>query len=100
MNILSPRAAQTRARREALKLRLGNRCQSCGNRASLEFDCVKPRGHWHHVAGSMQRIAFYEQEAEAGNLMLLCSHCHREKTRQDIAAAKGRVTARFWTWEI
>ena len=84
MNILNPRTAQARARRAALIGRAGGRCQRCGNRVNLEFDCIAPRGHWHHVTGSLQRIAFYEAEFETGNLQLLCSGCHRQKTREDI----------------
>jgi hypothetical protein len=89
---LSPRTARLQARRAVLRMRLGGKCVQCPNVVGLEFDCVEPRGHWHHVTGSSQRQSFYEAEAEAGNLQLLCRHHHQEKTNAEARARRGLPT--------
>ena len=80
---LSPRTARLRARRQCLRDALGAKCAQCENTVNLEFDCIVPRGHWHHVTGSSQRQSFYESEADAGNLQLLCQVHHQEKTNAE-----------------
>jgi hypothetical protein len=86
---LSPRTARLQARRAVLRLQLGGKCVQCQNVIGLEFDCVTPRGHWHHVTGSSQRQSFYEAEAAAGNLQLLCRKHHQEKTNAEARDRRG-----------
>ena len=93
--MVSARTLQVRARRDALRIALGGRCTKCPNVVGLEFDCIKPRGDAHHKAGSLKRIQFYEAEAAAGNLQLLCKTCHRQKTTDDRRGIK-----RTWCYEI
>ena len=91
----SARTLQYRARRAALILRLGGKCAMCSNTVNLEFDCRKPRGHRHHLIGSLARMRFYEIEALWGNLQLLCTRCHREKTKNE-----RRKYGTKWFYEI
>ena len=95
MNKLAPRTALYRARRDALRARAGGHCARCANSVDLQFDCIKPRGAWHHLIGSLQRISFYEQEFEAGNLQLLCARHHTEKSIDDVRRRRYP-----WTYEI
>ena len=90
VNKLSPRTARLHARKRVLLLRLGGRCACCPNTVDLEFDCIQPRGHWHHVCGSSARMSFYENEADAGNLQLLCKFHHRQKTSEEFRKRKSR----------
>jgi 5-methylcytosine-specific restriction endonuclease McrA len=91
----SARTLQYRARRAALILQLGGKCELCRNTVNLEFDCRTPRGHRHHLIGSLARIRFYELEASAGNLQLLCTTCHRVKTKND----RSHIVTK-WIYEI
>jgi len=91
----SPRTKQARARRDALRMQLGGKCVLCSNTINLEFDCRRPKGHGHHLLGSLDRIRFYEQEAAWGNLQLLCSTCHRKKPKADRVGKKLS-----WYYEI
>jgi hypothetical protein len=87
---LSPRTARLRARRAFLRLQLGSKCAKCPNVVDLEFDCIEPRGHWHHVTGSSQRQSFYEAEFDAGNLQLLCKFHHKLKTNLEVRQRRSR----------
>jgi hypothetical protein len=88
--ILSPRTARLRARRNFLRQQLGDKCSQCPNVVDLEFDCIEPRGHWHHVTGSSQRQSFYEAEFDAGNLQLLCKFHHKLKTNLEVRTRRAR----------
>jgi 5-methylcytosine-specific restriction endonuclease McrA len=76
-------------------MQLGGKCVLCSNTINLEFDCRRPRGHGHHLLGSLDRIRFYELEAATGNLQLLCSTCHQKKTKADRVGKKLS-----WYYEI
>lgn len=71
------------ARKTRLKLRriLGLQCKQCGSRyyMKLEFDCIKPTGHWHHRIEWSWRMSFYNKQHKAGNLQLLCDRCNSKK---------------------
>jgi len=67
-----------------LLLDLGARCARCPATATLEFDCIEPRGHTHHALGYADRMAFYLRQFRSGNLQLLCNRCHRIKTAEDV----------------
>jgi 5-methylcytosine-specific restriction endonuclease McrA len=58
---------------------LGGKCVYCGVTDNLTFDCIRPRGHTHHSAGSVARVSFYKQEMRCGNLQLLCAFCNSKK---------------------
>ena len=83
MPMPSARTLCYRARKAELVGLLGGKCRVCPNTVELEFDCIKPMGHAHHVTGSMGRIAFYELMHEHGNVQLLCRRHHREKTADE-----------------
>ena len=82
---LRQREWAARARRE-LRRKLGMACKQCGSRyyAKLEFDVINPcdNGKHHKIEWSW-RISFYRQQADAGNLQLLCPDCHNRKTYKD-----------------
>jgi hypothetical protein len=65
---------------------LGAVCAWCKSPEQIECDCIQPRGHGHHKAGSINRVVFYRQEARTGNLQLLCGPCHRVKSRWEVGA--------------
>jgi len=71
-------------KRDGLLASLGGRCAHCGSLDELEFDCIEPQGHLHHVSGSGMRLLFYEKQAELENLQILCKTCHRRKTALDV----------------
>lgn len=78
-------AAQARA---ALIRALGGCCAHCGTTADLELDCITPRGHWHHTAGTVGRVIFYRKEHHHhGNLQLLCAACHLRKSAGESPAS-------------
>lgn len=83
------RTVRLRAQRLALRMLLGGRCVRCGGQGALQFDVVVPCDSSHHWTGSTQRQAFYEAQHRAGNLQLLCFHCHLKKSAEDRRA--GRV---------
>jgi len=72
--------AWARTARERLRLALGGLCVRCGSSLEIEFDCIQPCGHAHHMAGAVMRTSFYRKQARAGNLQLLCAACHRKKS--------------------
>lgn len=74
--------------RRAIVQQLGGACSWCGSRRKLEFDCIRPRGHFHHRMEWSWRLSFYRRELAAGNLQLLCRRCHGEKTAVDTLATR------------
>ncbi len=78
----------TYRRKEELRRILGGQCARCGAQHYLQFDCVTSPGGAHHELNSRQRLAFYESQALAGNLQLLCPPCHTLKTLDEIAARR------------
>jgi len=60
----------------------------CGHAGPYHLDCKEPRGAWHHITGSYQRIKFYEREARDGNLQVLCIPCHNNKCREEAAVRR------------
>ena len=70
---------------DRLRIALNGRCNRCGDKEHLEFDCIKPQGHKHHSQGIGFRATFYWRQARAGNLQLLCRNCHSLKTLTDNA---------------
>lgn len=72
-----------RKKRDELRNLLGFACAKCGYQECfddgrhLEFDCIIPQGHDHHVRrGFSSRMSFYNQQYKAGNLQLLCAGKH------------------------
>jgi hypothetical protein len=65
----------------------------CGHGGPYNLDCIEPRGSWHHITGSYARVRFYEAEARAGNLQVLCIPCHNAKCRQESLQRKQRAMA-------
>tara|TARA_Y100000310_G_C20674757_1_gene812349 strand:- start:1235 stop:1609 length:375 start_codon:yes stop_codon:yes gene_type:complete len=59
--------------KRALMTQADGRCQRCGNTARLQFDHVVPI----HLGGT----------ADISNGQVLCSHCHRQKTDQELREA-------------
>lgn len=73
---------------KSLQDALGGVCLVCRVPDDLQFDCIAPRGHAHHLMSHPERIRFYWREFLAGNLQLLCRRCHLRKTQ--LQNAKGR----------
>jgi len=69
-----------RARTELLNA-LGAACAICGTTQSLTFDCIRPQGHKHHTLDTSARMSFYRQQANGGNLQVLCRSCNERKDR-------------------
>lgn len=72
------------ARKTRLKLRrlLGLCCAKCKSRdyRKLEFDCIKPMGHYHHRDMEWSwRMSFYRRMLKENNLQLLCQKCNARK---------------------
>lgn len=69
------------ARRARIRLTaaLGGHCAACGERNNLTFDCLQATGSNHHSWDSSQRMSFYNKQARAGNLGLLCGYCNSMK---------------------
>ena|SRR5438552_1668934 len=76
-----------------LRQLLSNKCRKCGAENNLEFDCIVPRGHQHHMLAIPSRATFYRREMEAGNLQLLCEKCHNKKSAADLAKSASTITA-------
>ena len=72
-----------RRARVAVIEQLGGVCKRCGGTEPLELDCILPMGHKHHKYEPSHRMSFYRQQLQAGNLQLLCEHCHAVKTASD-----------------
>lgn len=81
--------ARWRTRRVALIEMLGGKCVRCESADDLEFDHVAPSSKSFHLA-SRPLTSWPKLVAEANKCQLLCSACHRDKTR---AEASLRVTA-------
>jgi len=75
-----------------MKFILGGKCQICGVKNNLTFDCIKPMGHSHHKAGSVARITFYRSQMRLGNLQLLCHDCNSRK--RDLPMARYVTSVR------
>jgi hypothetical protein len=67
-----------RRRIDALKIKLGGRCVSCGETNLNELEFHHPNGKaWRSNRVSRStRLKKYEQEAEQGLVELLCDDCH------------------------
>jgi 5-methylcytosine-specific restriction endonuclease McrA len=85
----SRRAARSR---DELRRLLGGRCSQCSSTGPLEFDCIFPRGAYHHMLPWPARIRFYWQEHLVGNLQLLCRACHTRKTAADNSKVRAATT--------
>jgi hypothetical protein len=70
-------AKRARAR---LMLALGNKCAWCGAVECLTFDCIIPTGGEHHRMSTDQRMCYYNKQARARNLQILCSACNTKKS--------------------
>lgn len=73
-----------RRTRDKLLSALGAKCNSCGSRSFLEFDCMEPRGDYHHKLSWDQRMSFYRREFAANNLQVLCESCHNKKSATEL----------------
>lgn len=113
--------AWARQARAAILAKHGNRCRQCGRTQQdlndefhthpdgtpkrgrpaviLELDCILPQGDEHHRMSTDQRATFYRRQDAEGNLQLLCSKCHSEKTLRD-AAYEGAVLLASPDWSI
>jgi 5-methylcytosine-specific restriction endonuclease McrA len=67
---------------------LGGQCARCGTDEDLELDCIEPQGSAHHRLDTSSLVCFYTRQARRGNLQLLCSACHRQKSSVE--------TRRWW----
>jgi len=81
-----------RRARKALRALLGGRCALCGSRRKLEFDCISARGHRHHRIEVSARTSFYRLQHSEGNLQLLCSACHGDKSAADSQFVRSLAT--------
>jgi hypothetical protein len=105
MSRIHPLTRKTRAWRLAIITKLQEQGKWCGHGGPYQLDCIEARGHWHHITGSYQRVKFYEREARAGNLQVLCVECHQAKSRADarerarLRAAQQDAHVRLWAWK-
>jgi len=76
------KAWAVRVRSETIQC-LGGECVACGSTDCLEFDCIVPCGHDHHLLDTSARMCFYRKQYQAGNLQVLCSSCHTIKTNAE-----------------
>jgi hypothetical protein len=74
-------AKRARAR---LMQQLIERCNQCGARYDLVFDCVKACGDEHHRMESSNRMSFYHRQHAAGNLQVLCRACNTAKSTGEL----------------
>lgn len=96
MHPISARTIRARARRDALRIQLGNRCVDCKAGGLLEFDVISPCDSSHHWTGTEERLRFYEAQAAAGNLALRCPRCHQRKSRLDMLRTRQRASYVVW----
>lgn len=76
---IKKRAQKGKARIELARLRLGNKCNSCGATGKLDFDHVDPQTKKANVTvfvGSSD-ATFWKEVAKC---QLLCRPCHNRKT--------------------
>lgn len=85
----SPLTIQCQQLRAGLIGRLIAGGKTCGHSGPYQLDCIEPRGAWHHITGSYQRIRFYIAEANRDNLQVLCVPCHQAKSRREAAVRRS-----------
>jgi 5-methylcytosine-specific restriction endonuclease McrA len=77
------RRRRYRLRRRLLIQGLGGCCARCGSTKRLELHhFVAPRNWTPNRLDQLTRLRVYEQDAEDGLLMVLCTRCHREAERE------------------
>lgn len=72
---------------------LGGKCSACGITVCLELHLVDSDGGKHHSLFGPARQVFYLRMMLMGNLLILCSDCHK-KQRED---AKRAARAAAWS---
>lgn len=74
-------------RRAILIVLLGSKCIDCGeeDKDLLEFDCIIPQGHDHHIMERSHRMSFYRVQIAVDNLVLRCKPCHEAKSKKERA---------------
>lgn len=70
------RRREAARRRRDLKAALGNECELCEAKYRLEFDHREKREWDATKYHRLQRMRFYEREAAAGLIRLLCRKCN------------------------
>jgi 5-methylcytosine-specific restriction endonuclease McrA len=79
------------------KIRLGNRCVECGTTEDLEIDHIDPAKKTIKLS-NLWSIAEHLFNAELEKCQLLCSNCHRNKSKIDIGVEHGGgVSGKFIT---
>ena len=71
--------ARTRAR-ESLIEAMGGQCRDCLRRDFLEMHFTGGSGREHHRMNSTSRQLWYFEQFRKGQLVLLCTACHRAET--------------------
>ena len=82
----------SRAKRADLMRILKPVCKRCGATACLTFDCIVPKGGYHHKLSSVARMTFYVRQFRAGNLQVLCHDCNSRK--RDLPMARYVTSVR------
>ncbi len=67
------------ARKAALVERLGGKCAQCGATTDLTFDHLLPRTWKSKDVHATKRLRLYAEEAERGEIQLLCGRCNSSK---------------------
>lgn len=72
-------------KRAELMAELGPVCVECGEDRvfKLCFDCIEPRGDYHHRGEASTRMSFYRREHAAGNIQVLCVKCNGRKGQKE-----------------
>lgn len=80
-----------RARKDYFAEKAGRRCAACARPVGLnfEFDHKNPDDKSFSMSLNLSKLSIKKLEAEFRKCQVLCTQCHREKTRNDHARLRG-----------
>ncbi len=77
-------------RRKSILLLLGNKCSVCESKKDLEIDHKNPESKSFNLAKAISGWNWEKVLKEVEKCQLLCSDCHKQKTRKDLSEKFGQ----------